>query len=147
MKKLLSLLGACAVCGSMYAQSSDYPWAFGLFGGRTEYNGEYGNHFFDFGRNSSNHLFGAKFYGHGALSVERYLNKNFDAMFLGSYGYYGAESTSSINSHSSLNTVYTHSYLQVLVPVVFSTSTSQLKNLHRLKKVGILLHRLVSVLK
>lgn len=101
MKKLLSLLGACAVCGSMYAQSSDYPWAIGLYGGRTEYNGEYGNHFFDFGRNSSNHLFGAKFYGHGALSVERYLNKNFDAMFLGSYGYYGAEKENSAQEFES----------------------------------------------
>lgn len=91
MKKVLSLIGACAVCGSMYAQSSDYPWAVGIYGGRTEYCGEFGNHFFDFGRNSSNHLFGSKFYGHGGLSVERYLNKNFDAMFFGSYGYYGAE--------------------------------------------------------
>ncbi len=91
MKKLLSLIGACAVCGSMYAQTSDYPWAIGLYGGRTEYNGEYGNHFFDFGRNSSEHFFGAKFYGHGALTVEHYLNRNFDAMFFGSFGYYGAE--------------------------------------------------------
>ena len=101
MKKILSLLGACAVCGSMYAQSSDYPWAVGLYGGRTEYNGEYGNHFFDFGRNSSNHFFGAKFYGHGALTVERYLNKHFDAMLFGSYGYYGAEKENSAQEFES----------------------------------------------
>ena len=91
MKKLLSLIGVCAACASVYAQSYDYPWAIGLYGGRTEYNGEWGNRFFDFGRNSSDHLFGAKFYGHGALTVDRYLNRNFDVFLMGSYGYWGSE--------------------------------------------------------
>lgn len=82
MKKLLSLVGACAACVSMYAQSYDYPWAIGLYGGRTEYAGEWGKDFFNVG---------AKFHGHAGLSVDRYLNRNFDVTLFGSYGYYGSE--------------------------------------------------------
>ncbi len=91
MKKILSFIGACAMAANLSAQTSDSPWAIGLYGGRTEYCGEWGNGFFDFGRNSSDHLFGAKFYWHGALTVERYLNRNFDAMLYTTFGQYGME--------------------------------------------------------
>ncbi len=95
MKKLLSLIGACAIGASAYAQTTEYPWAVGLYYGRTEYNGEMGNHFFDFGDDTQYPFFGSKFYGHVGLTVERNLNKNFDLMLWGSAGYYGAKKNAS----------------------------------------------------
>ena len=76
------MVGAAVAIASASAQTYDNPWAIGLYGGRTEYAGEYGKNFFKVEEN---------FYWHGALTVERYLNRNFNVGFFGSYGRYGAE--------------------------------------------------------
>ena len=81
MKKIFILICAVAAYFSVNAQTYERPWNIGLYGGRAEYNGEYGNKFFNVT---------SKFYGLGALTFSRYLNRHFDVGLYGSWGYYGA---------------------------------------------------------
>jgi hypothetical protein len=43
MKKLITLLFCVALLSAAFAQNADKKWAIGLMGGKTVYNGDYGN--------------------------------------------------------------------------------------------------------
>lgn len=62
------------------SQTEDKPWNVGVFGGKSEYNGDLGNGFFNFKKAA---------YNFGAVSVSRYINKSFDLSLCGSYGEHG----------------------------------------------------------
>ena len=81
MKRIFILICAVASFFAANAQTYEKPWNVGLYGGKAEYNGEYGCKFFDVT---------SKFYGLGALTVSHYLNRNFDVGVYGSWGYFGA---------------------------------------------------------
>jgi len=93
MKKILILICAIAACFSTMAQTEERPWNLGLYGGRVEYNGEYGNKFFDVP---------AKFYGLGALTFSRYLNRTFDVALYGAFGNYGAVDSRDVEFKSTM---------------------------------------------
>lgn len=84
MRKLITLLALVLMTGtSIHAQSSAYPWAIGLHGGKNEYSGDLGNAMFDWNK---------PFYGFGGLSLNRYLGPSFEAGLSfthGAYGYWG----------------------------------------------------------
>ncbi len=63
-----------------FAQTEDKPWSIGLYGGKSEYNGDLGSGFFNFNK---------AFYGFGGMSFARYINKSFDLSLYGSYGDHG----------------------------------------------------------
>ena len=63
-----------------YAQNAENKWSIGVFAGKTEYNGDYGNGFLNFNK---------AFYPIGAVSINRYLNRSFDMGIFASYGEYG----------------------------------------------------------
>lgn len=63
-----------------FAQNAENRWSIGVFGGKTEYNGDWGNGFLDFNR---------AFYPIGAISLNRYINSSFDLGIFASYGEYG----------------------------------------------------------
>lgn len=93
MKKILTFICAAAASLSVSAQTMDNPWNVGLYGGRTEYAGEYGHDFLNIG---------ADFYGHGALTFSRYINRYFDATFFASYGKYGAVDHDKVEFESAM---------------------------------------------
>lgn len=93
MKKIFVLICAITVWFSVSAQTYDYPWNIGLYGSRVEYNGEYGNKFFNIPE---------KFYGAAGLSVSRYLSERFDATFYGAWGYYGAKDSYDVEFKSGM---------------------------------------------
>ncbi len=62
------------------AQNADKKWAIGIFGGKTEYNGDFGNGFLEFGDNT---------FAFGGASINRYLCKSFDLKLQSTYGLYG----------------------------------------------------------
>ncbi|MCC6370988.1 MAG: hypothetical protein IT236_08295 [Bacteroidia bacterium] len=64
MKSKLLLLATLIYGGASFAQTEEKPWNVGLFAGRSEYNGDLGNGFFNFKKAS---------YNFGAVSVSRYL--------------------------------------------------------------------------
>ncbi len=64
----------------LQAQNFGRPWTVGFSGGKTAYIGDIGNGMFNFEQ---------RFRGHGAFSVTRYLNSNFDIAFNGTYGRFG----------------------------------------------------------
>lgn len=70
------------------AQNEDHKWSVGLFGGKTEYNGDLGNAFIKFDK---------AFYYFGAVSINRYLNPSFDLGVFSSFGQYGYNKTSTRN--------------------------------------------------
>ncbi len=74
------LLVAILFSNASFSQTEDKPWNVGLFIGRSEYNGDLGNGFFNFNK---------AYYGFGALSVSKYLNKALDLSLYGSYGEHG----------------------------------------------------------
>jgi OmpA-OmpF porin, OOP family len=83
MKKvILSTIIGASILGSslLHAQTEDKKWNLGAFIGKSEYNGDLGNGFFNFKKAS---------YNFGALSVSRYLTKGFDLSLYGSYGEHG----------------------------------------------------------
>jgi outer membrane protein OmpA-like peptidoglycan-associated protein len=82
-KFILMGLIACTVAVAS-AQNSDHKWSIGLFGGKTEYNGDLGNAFIKFDK---------AFYPFGAISINRYLNPSFDLGVYSSYGEYGYKKT------------------------------------------------------
>ncbi len=67
----------------MQAQTVERRWNVGLIGGITEYQGDLGNKFLAFDRNTTDKTFT---YG---LTLNRYLNRSFDFGVLGSYGIWG----------------------------------------------------------
>ncbi len=62
------------------AQNSDKKWAIGIFGGKTEYNGDFGNGFLSFEN---------EIYGFAGASLHHYISKSFDLKLQGTYGTYG----------------------------------------------------------
>ncbi len=93
MKKIFILMCVVASCFSAMAQTYDNPWNIGVYGGRAEYNGEYGKHFFDVT---------SKFYGFGALSASYYLTNRFDVALYGAFGRYGAVDKRDVEFKSTL---------------------------------------------
>jgi OmpA-OmpF porin, OOP family len=79
MKRLFTLLLFTILFSIAFAQNADKKWAIGLLGGKTVYNGDYGNGFLDFN----------PFYGLGSVSIDRYLNPSFDFGVQAGYGDYG----------------------------------------------------------
>lgn len=80
MKKLFTFLLIVNTFMVVYGQNADNKWALGLFGGKTEYNGDFGNGLFKFDK---------AFYGFAGLSFDRYLCKSFDLGIQGTSGSYG----------------------------------------------------------
>ena len=86
MKKIVTL--ACAAVAGMSAvtaQTESNQWAIGVYGGLTEYEGELASNMMGILKDNYS------FYGHGAISVNRFLNKRWDVAFFGSYGLLGAK--------------------------------------------------------
>lgn len=77
---LLLLMGT-----SSYAQDSERKWAVGIFLGKNEYDGDFGN-----GIANPD----IAFYPCFGLSLNRYLTPSFDAALFGTYGQYGYYKTS-----------------------------------------------------
>lgn len=63
-----------------FAQTFEKRWAIGVYGGKTEYNGDWGKALFDFSK---------AFYPNVGISLSRYLNSSFDLTVFGNYGEYG----------------------------------------------------------
>ncbi len=84
MKKNVKLLLVIALLFAINvnAQSPDRRWGFGLQGGISQYNGEYGNHFFKFSD---------KLYGFGGITISRNLTEHIDLELDATLGEIGAE--------------------------------------------------------
>lgn len=83
MKKIITKITAAFILFSVnlsYSQTEEKPWNIGVFAGKSEYNGDLGNGFFNLTKAS---------YNFGALNVSRYLTKSFDVSLYGSYGEHG----------------------------------------------------------
>lgn len=91
MRKLLLFGFAALLVIVSHAQNSEKKWSIGVFGGKTEYNGDLGNAF----------IFkkGKAFYPFGAISVNRYLNRSFDVGIFSSFGEYGYKNLDKGNFH------------------------------------------------
>ncbi len=92
MRKIfLSSLLICLLSAS-FAQNAENRWSIGVFGGKTEYNGDWGNAFLKFNK---------AFYPIGAISINRYITGSFDLGIFASYGEYGYKKD---NTHSFFGT-------------------------------------------
>ncbi|HQU99761.1 MAG: OmpA family protein [Bacteroidia bacterium] len=80
MKKILLALFAVFFLQQIHAQTEDKKWNIGVFGGATQYNGDLGQGFYNFEQ---------AFYGHGGLSVSRFLSPHFDVSIQGTMGEIG----------------------------------------------------------
>ena len=80
MKKFVLLPLFLLMFSFSFAQNAENKWSIGVFGGKTEYNGDYGNGFLDFNK---------AFYPIGAISLNWYLCRSFDMGIFTSYGEYG----------------------------------------------------------
>lgn len=81
MKKRIYLLMLAALgIMTVYSQTSEKKWNIGVYGGKSEYNGDIGNGFFNYDE---------AFYAFGALSVSHYLSPRFNLGVYGSYGEHG----------------------------------------------------------
>ena len=80
MKKLITIILLINILISVNAQNADKKWAVGVLVGKTEYNGDLGNDFFQFSKD---------FNGFGSISLSRYINKSFDLSLQGTFGNYG----------------------------------------------------------
>ena len=76
---LLSLVVSCLTT-TLYSQSSERPWNIGIYGGKSEYNGDLGTNFF---------RPDLAYYGFVGASASRYINRFFDVTLYGSYGEHG----------------------------------------------------------
>lgn len=65
---------------TVFAQTSEKKWNLGFYGGKSTYNGDLGNGFFNFEQ---------AFYGFGAVSVSHYLSPRINLGLYGSYGEHG----------------------------------------------------------
>jgi OmpA-OmpF porin, OOP family len=79
MKRLFTLLLFTTLLSTAFTQNADLKWSIGLMGGKTVYNGDWGNGFLDF----------SPFYGLGSVSIDRYLSPSFDLGIQAEYGDYG----------------------------------------------------------
>jgi outer membrane protein OmpA-like peptidoglycan-associated protein len=79
MKRIFTLILLATLLSTVFSQNEDHKWSIGLMGGKTVYNGDYGNNFLEF----------TPFYGLAALSFDRYLNPSFDLGLHGEYGDWG----------------------------------------------------------
>ena len=79
MKNFVLALMLLSLAGFSQAQTADQKLSLGILGGKTEYKGDLGNGMFKCN----------PFYGHGALSLNYYLNSSFNIGLLGEYGAYG----------------------------------------------------------
>ncbi len=98
MKKLLAIILFALFTGiSISAQTASYPWSIGFYGVKTEYLGDLRNYssryttgnLFNYTKNTIYNF--DMLYGGGALSLNRYLNRYFDAGIYVSYGTIGFE--------------------------------------------------------
>jgi hypothetical protein len=83
MKNSLLFFAFFFCAGVINSQSYEHKWNVGLHGGFTQYNGDLGDGFYRFNK---------AFYGHGGISVNRYLSRRWDATLLatkGAAGYFG----------------------------------------------------------
>lgn len=80
MKKIILSIVFIGLLFTSFAQNAENKWSIGVFGGKTEYNGDWGNGFLDFNK---------AFYPIGAVSLNAYLNRSFDMGIFASYGEYG----------------------------------------------------------
>jgi len=80
MKKLALLALLFLMIHHSSGQTHEHRWNIGLHGGALQYRGDLGNGFYRFGK---------AFYGHAGLSLNRYLNRNWDASFLATRGVIG----------------------------------------------------------
>lgn len=97
MKKIVTL--ACAAItgvSAATAQTSSNQWAIGVYGGLTEYEGELASNMMGILKDNY------RFYGHGAISVNRFLNERWDVAFFGSYGLLGAKKENASAPKSNL---------------------------------------------
>ena len=79
--KLTLFIAVCLFAfGEMNAQNASAPWSIGLSGGKSAYNGDLGNTFFNFTQ---------PYQGLGGLKVGRYVNPSIDISLDGTYGRYG----------------------------------------------------------
>jgi Outer membrane protein and related peptidoglycan-associated (lipo)proteins len=88
MKRLFLLFAFICLGAASFAQNTENRWAVGLFGGKTEYNGDLGNGFFNFNK---------AFYPIGAISLNRYINSSFNLGIFASYGDYGYKKDNTLN--------------------------------------------------
>jgi outer membrane protein OmpA-like peptidoglycan-associated protein len=84
MKKFFTFLLLISLTISVNAQNADRKWGFGIFGGKTEYNGDLGNGFLEYG---------SDFSGFGGISLSRYISKSFDVKLQGTFGNYAYTKT------------------------------------------------------
>ena len=77
MKKLLLTIITVASTLMMNAQTEDKKWNIGVCGGSTMYNGDLGNGFYNPDQ---------AFYGHGGLSLSRYVTNRLDVNLQGAFG-------------------------------------------------------------
>ncbi len=81
MKKLLlTFLTIWLSCFALNAQTQERPFALGLWGGLTQYNGDLGNGFYDMSQTQ---------FGHVGLNAAWYVNPHFDFVINGTYGNIG----------------------------------------------------------
>jgi len=79
--KLTLALCACVFSfAHINAQNATAPWSIGLSGGKSAYNGDLGNAFFNFDQ---------PYQGIGGLKIGRYINPSLDLSLDGTYGRYG----------------------------------------------------------
>jgi len=81
MKKNLLFVSFILLVLSLSGQNAEKKWGLAVFGGKTEYNGDFGNGFLNFDNNN--------LYGFAGGSLNRYLNCSFDISVQGTYGLYG----------------------------------------------------------
>lgn len=118
MKKILLLSLAVIFCSTIFAQTEDKPWSIGLYGGKSEYNGDMGSGFFNLTKS---------FYGFGGMSVGRYINKSLDINLYGSYGDHGIQESKYsrfLSRNTNLDLTLKFKFVQrdeaKLVPYVFA---------------------------
>ncbi|MDP4207326.1 MAG: thrombospondin type 3 repeat-containing protein [Bacteroidota bacterium] len=80
MKKVSFILALLCLTSGLFSQTKDKPWALGLYGGKSEYNGDLGWGFFNFNK---------AYYGFAGLSFSRYINEYWDATLSGTWGRHG----------------------------------------------------------
>ena len=81
MKRIIySLIFMLLVITSAYSQTKEKPWTIGGYYGKSEYNGDLGNGFFQYGK---------AFYGFGSFTLSRYLNSHFNVGITLGYGGHG----------------------------------------------------------
>src|SRR4051812_1074713 len=91
MKKVIIICTVILIsCNILQAQTNERPFALGVFGGLTQYNGDLGNGFYDMSQNQ---------YGHIGLNAAWYITPHFDFTMNAGYGSIGYTENSVKNFH------------------------------------------------